>query len=421
MIQVYGSEKTYALSTSLTNYRDISEIRANAINASLVVILDDAVERVPNLNTLIKFLKTINPNIRLLLLYENRQFEVYSELFDASYRLPMYSVDNNTLTKALSNTLERDTLLTKVAESHKVDDTDYSLPKTLPDTREELVDIINDLSNKIMSMQSTLRYQNKELLEARENMHKLHIYSSSMVQKLQRTEANLNEMLLENRQLREFKDLISVYQQENHISAFTHRFKTDKIFIHIKDVDGFLMPTKFLDLLLTKVEMELGLPTKLHIIDKDSTYASYTDLYTVNSVFDKYKMSSSNKVVKVGYSKEYMEEIEDDASNPKCIIIFNKIGSLDIEAKNISNYFAVKGSPDRYTALSQMKDYVITNYPDTPMSFAYDTKYKEMQANEITSNYQISSNVFRTIISHVKHIKKSIERSRVEQVASTEM
>ena len=98
--------------------------------------------------------------------------------------------------------------------------------------------------------------------------------------------------------------------------------------IHIKEIDDILYLSSMLLLLKKKIETILGLPTKILVLEGTNRRSSqFKDYYNVFNTYDTSKLFSSDFITKLGYSQEFLEDMLNDKSNPRVLVI-NTIQNL---------------------------------------------------------------------------------------------
>ena len=420
MIKIFGSSKTFALGVNLSNFHNITTIRKEAINASLVIILDDAVEEIENISSLTNFLKRV-VGTEFIFLYEQPHYAVYSSLFDAAYNVPVYALDNNTLSKLVDDSVNKYELLkslslsisdkSKTVAKHLA----YKLPKSLPNDRRDLVEIINELGDTISSMQASLQYLTSERDKTNGQLSALYLYTSGLVKELKTVRELATDVAQENNRLHSFKDEVQMYVQAYKEIHETYRFTSDKLFIHIKEIDGMLFHKEFLRLLVARIEGVLGMSTKCYFLTDNAVRATKTEYYQVTEVYDTSKMDSSQYVAKTGYSRKFMEAIDADKSNPKCVIIYNAMQNIDVIAPNIIHFYACRNSPNKYSMLIGKEVHAITNYPGFDLSYVYNHDFEKTKNNMATRNIAMQLPVFKIITEQLTALDK--ERKDAELVS----
>lgn len=415
----YGTSNNYLLASVFQEFKDASEIRKTYFQYNNIVIIDDAVENIIGLDSLVSFARALNPTVKFVLLYENVNLKAYEDLFDVSHRILLSALDMNLAEKIVSGLNDRDSLneLLKETSSYLDINTDMTnplynlLPTTLPDDPSSLVEIINRLADAILSSAYTTRRVLAENARTRETLNKLLRYRDGLLNNTLLTK-EVNKLLSEdNVYLGSFKEkaLLANPKYKDNIVFYRDTEEQGILTIHIKEIDNLLFTKKFLELLTMKITYSLGLPTKFYILDDLSTRGSYTDLTVVHDSYTLPSIYNSIGLIKVGYSPQFMEEIYNDKSLPKVIIIYNAIAGVDIETSLNLNYYAVKGDPKRYPSLTGYEEYAITNYPGYEMSYVYREDFKRLQSDKYTRDFLLQLPVFKTMISDIKDTLNQVE------------
>lgn len=426
MIKIFGSSKTFALGVNLSNFHNINTIRKEAINASLVIILDDAVEEIENISSLTNFLKRV-VGTEFIFLYEQPHYAVYSSLFDAAYNVPVYALDNNTLSKLVDDSVNKHELLKSLSLSLSAKDTTvnkslaYKLPKSLPNDRRDLIGIINELGDALSSMQSSLQYLTSERDRTNTQMSALYLYTSGLIKELQTARDLSNEIARENSRLHAFKDEVQMYVQAYKEIHETYRFTTDRLFIHIKEIDDMLFSKEFLRLLVARIEGLLGMPTKCYFLTDSAVRATKIGYYQVTEVFDTSKLDSSQYASKIGYSRKFMEAIDNDKSNPSCVIIYNAMQNIDVIAPNIIHFYACRNSPNKYSMLIGKEAHTITNYPGFELSYTYNPDFEKTKNNRATRNIAMQLPLFKVITGQLEALDNERKDSKLVSMLKSEV
>lgn len=415
----YGTMRHYLLASIFEEFKDASEIRKTYFQYDNIVIIDDAVENIIGLDSLINFSRALNPNVKFVLLYENDNLKAYEDLFDVSHRILLSALDMNLAEKIVSGLNAKDNLhelLKETSEYLELNEDVINplydlLPTVLPDNIDELIVIINRLADAILSSAYTTRRVLAENVRIKEALNKLLRYRDGLVSNTLLTK-KVNKVLAEdNVYLGSFKEkaLLANPRYKDNIVFYRNTEDQEILTIHIKEVDGFLFTKKFLELLTMKITYSLGLPTKFYILDDLSTRGSYSDLTVVHDVYTLPTLYKSIGLIKVGYSQQFMEEIYNDKSSPKVIILYNTIAGLDIETSLNLNYYAVKGNPKRYPSLTDLEEYTITNYPGYEMSYSYSPDFKKLQSEKYTKDFLLQLPVFNLMLHDIKDTLKHVE------------
>lgn len=423
-VVAYGTEKAFILSTAFENFMDVEDIRKSYYNYDTVVVIDDAVERILGIDTLISFGKAINPSMRFILFYQNTTLEAYTDLFDVSYNINIDALDANLAEQLVSGIRERDSLLTTLEETNadlvvdveSLNPLQGIVPSSLPSGRGELIDIINNLSDALISTSYTTRRTISANKRLKDMIHRLLTYKDGMLQNTHLTKKVNERLATDNLYLKSFKEevLLTTPRHKDNVIYTNHNIE-DIITVHIKEIDPILFTHKFLELLTTKITYSLGLPTKFYILDDLSVRASHSPLTIIYDSFTKPTIYSSVGAIKVGYSEEFMDAIYADKSQPKVIVIFNSVAGLTLDTKSTINYYATKGDPNRYPSLTNEADNTITNYPDRPMSYSYRPEFKEMQGDAYTQDYLLHLPVFNNIVEDIKYLQDYLRQQAIKE------
>ena len=423
----YGTKDHFKIAPSLPKFELAENIRSTAISYDTIIILDDAIDSITSSTTLFNFYRKLK-NTKIIFIYENPELQVYESIFDNSYLMQLDKLSVTIIANIIANEIS-DEILSLSRPEAKDEDLEFELPKSLPEDPNKLIDIINDMSDKLSVLKSRNRHITKEhsLLDGK---YKNAIYNiNSLRNKIQKERDLMSTICEQNMQLTKFKDVaVSLMSKPENIAKtinldlINHQNIT---LIHIKEIDELLFTRTFLYILKKKIEMMLGLPTKIVVLeDLNKRISYYENYYQVYNSYSSNLLYSNEFIIKKGFSDSFIADLLADRSNPRVIIIYNTIHSLTFEEKHLMNYFAAKGSPKRYGMTSDFPNHTITNYPGFPLSFEYHNEYERYKKAQLAPYHLIEKDVFNNILSDLKDIlnikKTSSIRRELDEITKIE-
>lgn len=409
---IYGTKRTSYISSIFDNYRDVSEIRKTMYEFNTVVILDDAVESILNLPSLVKFAKRVNPELRLILLYENHLLQVYTNLFDYHNLVKLNALNDQSLLDAIEGTLDKtliENMLNKDLTYQK-----YELPKVLPIERNELIDLINEFSNKLVYQETIINSMNKKYIQLVEEKQTFQTYVSKLLDDKHSLErrADIQDELLVN--LMKFRDEVLL----NSGGILVHNASLPEdvlpIVINIKAIDDLLYIHTILKTLQSKIIYQLDLPTKVVILEESPSIAlrKKSDIPIIYNNYSQEILLKEDYLIKVGYNKDFMQDLLTLQTKPNVIIVYNTIRGVSLSNTKTIDLYAARSNPSQYSILQGKEAYTITNYEGYPLSFPFN----ELKFNNktIPNSIFLSAIIFTYIVELVSTVfnKRTLENAR---------
>lgn len=418
----YGTKDHYSIATLFPNFELVSKIRETSLQYQCIIIIDKAIEQISSLTSFLRFNKKIK-NTTFILLYEDKTLYPYAELFDYAYNIPLAAIDSNTIANIIGNNLT-DNLLSmyqngmKPLDLHTTEDID--IPKTIPDDPHELINTINDMSADIKTLKSHNLYLTKQYLSMTNKVTELYTKLTNNMNQLRNSEKIIEEVSIHNLKLNQYREkitslLTSNYSEELAVDL-SELNKKGMYIIHIKEIDDVLYLSSMLLLLKKKIETLLGLPTKILVLEGTNKRSSqFKDYYNVFNTYDTSKLFSSDFITKLGYSQEFLEDMLNDKSNPRVLVIYNTIQNLALSDKYMINYYAIRGLPSNHGLCCNYPDHTITNVPGYPMSYEHDPNYSYYKSIGLAPYHLSERPIFNNILEDLQDTIKLKEQATLRR------